>query len=779
MAKRDKEDPTILPNGKQKNKEVVLSEQLFMQYESDSLQQDWADQAMSDDEFRNGQQWTREQQLDLEQRGQAAIVHNVIYPKVEMAKSILTTNDPRFVATAAEDSDVNLAHLATMLLEHTWVQSRGKDVLKQAIDDYYVKGRGILYAYYDPEAGNGNGEVLIKDLETLRVFCDPHAKDRYWRDAEHVIVRQLMTETQVRSIAPNIDLSNAHQNVDERMPSRTYTQENSVALPGDDSAGDAYYPRYEVLERFSKTYVKYFRVVDLNTGDEEYYTDKEYRQFRMGYGIVVSGGDQESFIAMGDDLAAAQEMYMGLLEAAIEDGQVEDVVDLDGKNKEGTPIVYHLMEGQMTEDGMQMPPTPMLGPETGEEGEVLGSTKFIQPIRRDVLENVSYAAFDYKKVRYRAVSSVGGLLISDTILPIDRPPVVPIMNGFNRNPFPTSDVYHVRDLQKQINYTESKIIAHSASAASVGLLLPRGSILDREAFEAKVNRPGRWVEEYEAEMGSPTVVAPTPLPSEFYSKSQRDMQMIEMILGVYASQQGDISQSPQTFRGTLAMDEFAQRRMKSKLDDIEGSLNELGYVVLQMYQAYITQPRVLRIVNPATQEPEMQQVNIVQYDDFGNEVGKLNDLQMLNADIRIISGSTLPTNRFALMDYYLQFYQAGIIDQVEVLKKSEVFDIEGILGRTGYIKQLEGQIAALGEEIKNLKGDLQTADREAVSARKRTEVEKFKASLAEPKAQIRAARDVYKQRTNDAIRSFRKELNESEQEAEQMSPPEPQTPLRQ
>jgi hypothetical protein len=198
-----------------------------------------------------------------------------------------------------------------------------------------------------------------------------------------------------------------------------------------------------------------------------------------------------------------------------------------------------------------------------------------------------------------------------------------------------------------------------------------------------------------------------------------------------------------------------------------------------MYQAYITQPRVLRIVNPATQEPEMQQVNIVQYDDFGNEVGKLNDLQMLNADIRIISGSTLPTNRFALMDYYLQFYQAGIIDQVEVLKKSEVFDIEGILGRTGYIKQLEGQIAALGEEIKNLKGDLQTADREAVSARKRTEVEKFKASLAEPKAQIRAARDVYKQRTNDAIRSFRKELNESEQEAEQMSPPEPQTPLRQ
>jgi hypothetical protein len=235
------------------------------------------------------------------------------------------------------------------------------------------------------------------------------------------------------------------------------------------------------------------------------------------------------------------------------------------------------------------------------------------------------------------------------------------------------------------------------------------------------------------------------------------MQMIETILGLYAFQQGDVARAPETFRGTLAMDEYAQRRMKSKLDDIEGSLNELARVTIEMYQHYVTNERTIRIVNPDSRNVEQAQVNLVQYDDFGREVEKLNDLQSINVDIRIVSGSTLPSNRFALLDYYLQFFQAGLIDQVEVLKKSEVFDIEGILERSGYIRQLESQIGALQEEIKKLSGDLQTADREAVQARKRTEVEKFKASLAEPKAQVNAARDRFKQRTNDVVQNIRQQ----------------------
>ena len=47
------------------------------------------------------------------------------------------------------------------------------------------------------------------------------------------------------------------------------------------------------------------------------------------------------------------------------------------------------------------------------------------------------------------------------------------------------------------------------------------------------------------------------------------------------------------------------------------------------------------------------------------------------------------------------------------------------------VQQLQGQLQGAQEQIKKLSGDLQTAQRESVSSRQRTEVEKFKGKLKE------------------------------------------------
>jgi TolA-binding protein len=87
-------------------------------------------------------------------------------------------------------------------------------------------------------------------------------------------------------------------------------------------------------------------------------------------------------------------------------------------------------------------------------------------------------------------------------------------------------------------------------------------------------------------------------------------------------------------------------------------------------------------------------------------------------------------------------YKNGLIDQVEVLKKSEVVDVEGVLERFGYIRQLEGQMQQLQEEVKKLRGDLQTAEREEVHAKKRLEVEKFASGLDSIKNRADASRAI-------------------------------------
>ena len=110
-----------------------------------------------------------------------------------------------------------------------------------------------------------------------------------------------------------------------------------------------------------------------------------------------------------------------------------------------------------------------------------------------------------------------------------------------------------------------------------------------------------------------------------------------------------------------------------------------------------------------------------------------NDIQIGQHDIRVISGSTLPSNKVSEYNMYLDAYKLGLVDDVEVLKKTEIFDKEGVLQRKGRMAQMQQYITQLENQVKKLSGDLQTSEREQVSSRKRTEVEKFKSQLSEIK----------------------------------------------
>ena len=98
---------------------------------------------------------------------------------------------------------------------------------------------------------------------------------------------------------------------------------------------------------------------------------------------------------------------------------------------------------------------------------------------------------------------------------------------------------------------------------------------------------------------------------------------------------------------------------------------------------------------------------------------------------RVISGSTLPSNKQVEYNTYLEAYKLGLVDDVEVLKKTEIFDKEGVLQRKSQMAQMQQYIAQLENQVKKLSGDLQTSERETVGARKRVETEKFKTQLNE------------------------------------------------
>ena len=129
-----------------------------------------------------------------------------------------------------------------------------------------------------------------------------------------------------------------------------------------------------------------------------------------------------------------------------------------------------------------------------------------------------------------------------------------------------------------------------------------------------------------------------------------------------------------------------------------------------------------------------------------------NDISIGQFDIRILGSSTLPSNKWGEWQIYMEAYQAGLIDRVEALKKTEIFDKEGVLQRTDEVAKLQGMLQQAQEQLKKVSGDLQTAERESVSSRKRTEVEKFKGRLKEQELDSKAKSKLQVGRLTDAVK---------------------------
>ena len=283
--------------------------------------------------------------------------------------------------------------------------------------------------------------------------------------------------------------------------------------------------------------------------------------------------------------------------------------------------------------------------------------------------------------------------------------------------------------------------------------------MDKKRLEQDWGKAGTAVIEFDPELGQPVVAGPVPLPNELYNNEKEAKADIEKILGIYALMQGDQGAAPGTYKGTIALDEFGQRRIRSKKDDVEGMLNQLAKVTVEMIQWIYTDRKVIRLIQPNRESKEVV-LNQDLYDDLTNSIiGRTNDVTIGRYDLIVISGSTLPSNRWARYEYYKELYQMQVIDQVELLKQTDVADAEGVLERSGQQKQAMQQISALQDEVKRLKGDLQTAQRESLHDRKRVELKDFEVRLAKLESSASMASQLYKHRANDHLKKLKDEVS--------------------
>ena len=355
---------------------------------------------------------------------------------------------------------------------------------------------------------------------------------------------------------------------------------------------------------------------------------------------------------------------------------------------------------------------------------------------------------EVQQTRIKLVCTLGQTILYERILNTDKYPIVPIPNIWTNTPYPMSDVRKNKDFQRFLNKTMSLITSHAQASSGLKLLIPQGSVDDIEELERDWANPNATIE-YDPSFGEPHFPSPQPLSNSVMQLPALIEKYIDLNMGIFEMQQGNAEAAPRTSSGTMMMEDFGQRRSKSKLRDIEGSLRRLGQVVYNLAKEHYTYKKVFRVSQPNN---DMSEYMVNFYDDKSQAIGEMmNDLTIGQYDVNIIGNSTMPSNRWGEWSIYMEAYQAGLIDRTEALMKTDIFDKEGVLQRMDIVQQLQGQLQQAQEQIKNLSGDLQTAHRESIASRKRTEVEKFKGKLKETELDTKSANTMQVDKLTNAV----------------------------
>ncbi len=403
-----------------------------------------------------------------------------------------------------------------------------------------------------------------------------------------------------------------------------------------------------------------------------------------------------------------------------------------GEGSEKYQLIEHFSK-------IKVPYYRLVSLETGEERilDTENMEKFIaDPKMAKALEQGLLDVVEVQQTRIKLVCTLGQIVLYEYILNTDKYPIVPIPNIWTNTPYPMSDVRKNKDFQRFLNKTMSLITSHAQASSGLKLLIPQGSVDDIEELERDWANPNATIE-YDPSFGEPHFPSPQPLSNSVMQLPQLIEKYIDLNMGIFEMMQGNTEVAPKTSSATMMLEDFGQRRSKSKLRDIEGSLRRLGQVIYNFAKEHYTYKKVFRVVQPNN---DMSEYMVNHYNDKSQAIGEMmNDLTIGQYDINIIGNSTMPSNRWGEWSIYMEAYQAGLIDRTEALMKTDIFDKEGVLQRMDIVAQLQSQLQQAQEAVKNLEGDLQTAHRESISARKRTEVEKFKSELKSQESQSKSA----------------------------------------
>ena len=685
-------------------------------------------------EFAHDEQLSEDEKTSLEEQGMPTFTINRILPVVEMLNFYATANNPRWQAVGAEGSDSDLAAVISDLTDYVWNNSHGGTLYNNAINDCITKGIGYLLVTVDKDADNGMGEVVIQQPEPFDVYVDPKSRDMLFKDAAYIMIRKVLPKNHLMKLFPDSKRKIANASSDNQIQ-KSYSQrptgddDQKLFLYNDndeqsstvfDAQGntDELCELFEVYEKIKVSYINLFYRIPPNS--------EELIKLKEQCDVMVQELQRELEVELLE-----QDMQM---KQAVEEGKMlpeRYKLELEKAQKMTLDQINAYRQECMSK--LQAEASKI-------ENRIITEKEFKLLMKEPLIAENIVDKIQFYSTRVKQTCVIGDTLLYEYILPdsVKEYPVVPFHFKWTGTPFPLSAVAPLVGKQQEINKAHQIMVHNASLGSSLRWMYEEGSI-DSELWEKYSASPGALLP-IRPGVERPTPVMPAPLANAFFQIVQESKGDMEYLAGIYSSMMGDSGGASETYRGMLALDEYGTRRIKQWMNtSIEPALKRLGEVVVSVCQGTYSAHKRFRIIQPnAIQEGKTQEMNIPIYNDMGEAIGKSMDISSLKFDIRIVSGSTLPVNRWAYLEELKELMKLGVVDDIAVLSETDLKNKEKIVQRKSVYAQMQSQISQQDEAIKDLSGTIETLERQLVQAGIKGKVMQAEMEITKKKEEVKS-----------------------------------------
>ena len=709
-------------------------------------------------DFANDNQLTYDEKIALEEQGMPTFTINRIIPVVEMLNFYATAKSPRWQAVGTDGSDSEIASVFSDISDYIWNLSDGDTLLSNAINDSVTKSMGFLMVTVDPDADSGMGEVILQQPDPFDIYIDNKSRDILFRDAAYILIRKILPKGHLVQLFPDskrkIMAASSNETEYENYSEKTTDLTQKDFGYKDMSSNNSLYSEaenelVEFFEMYEKEKVPYINLFYRIPPDES-----KVQEIQQQAEILVQKKQAEMQVKLKETIMEMQNaVQAGKMLPERMELEMQKEQEMVQKQLESIAVeVRH----QLQEEASKV------------DNKIITKKEYDILIKDNSFKESIIDAISFHKTVVKLCCVIGDKTLYSKYLPVSEYPIVPFHYKWTGTPFPMSAVSPLIGKQREINKAHQLMIHNASLGSSLRWMYEEGSV-DTDYWEKYSSAPGALLPMRQG-YNPPTPVQPFQLNNAFFSLTQTGKQDMEYLAGIFSSQMGDTGASKDMpYKGMLAMDEYGTRRIKYWMKHcIEPALKQLGHVVKEYSQSIYTAHKTFRIVQPnAIQEDRQVEINVPMYNDLGKAIGKWKDYSAAKFDVKIVSGSTLPINRWAYLAELKELMGLGVVDDIAVLAETDIKNKESIVKRKSLYSQLKNQIASKDDEIKEKAGTIETLTRQLVQAGIKNKI--MQGDVEVNKRKHDAKSSIYKEELESRaqMKHFRKEVQNDENKLNQ------------